>query len=145
VSHVKGQPKSGREATELFLQGTGDVLLSYENEAIFAERNGEDVEHVNPPTTMLIENPLAILENSENREAAEAFKAFLYSPEGQRAWGEAGFRPVDDAVAKEFADQFPAPEKLYTIEELGGWDKVNAELFEPETGSVAAIYEEATN
>ena len=42
--HVKVQPKSGREATETFLQGTGDVLLSYENEAIFAERQGEDVE-----------------------------------------------------------------------------------------------------
>ena len=46
--HVKVQPKSGREATETFLQGTGDVLLSYENEALFAERNGEDVEHHTP-------------------------------------------------------------------------------------------------
>ena len=46
---------------------------------------------------------------------------------------------------KEFADDFPAPEKLWTIADLGGWDKVNAELFEPETGSVAKIYDEATN
>jgi sulfate/thiosulfate transport system substrate-binding protein len=145
ISQVKGQPKSGREATELFLQGTGDVLLSYENEAIFAERNGEDVEHVNPPTTLLIENPLAIVKGSEHPKEAEAFKAFLYSPEGQRAWGEAGFRPVDDQVAKDFADQFPAPDKLYTVEELGGWDKVNDELFDPENGSVAKIYESATN
>src|SRR5215207_3818486 len=49
--HVKVQPKSAREATETFLQGTGDVLLSYENEAIFAERNGEEVEHSNPEVT----------------------------------------------------------------------------------------------
>jgi sulfate/thiosulfate-binding protein len=145
VSHIKGQPKSGREATELFLQGTGDVLLSYENEAIFAERNGEEVEHHNPPTTLLIENPLAILKDSEHPTEAQAFKEFLYSAEGQRAWGEAGFRPVDPQVAKEFASEYPAPEKLYTITELGGWDKVNAELFEPETGSVAKIYDEATN
>jgi len=145
ISHVKSQPKSGREATELFLQGTGDVLLSYENEAIFAERNGEDVEHHNPPTTLLIENPLAILENSEHPQEAQAFKDFLYSAEAQRAWGEAGFRPVDQQVAKDFADEFPAPEKLYTVAELGGWEKVNADLFEPETGSVAKIYEQATN
>jgi sulfate/thiosulfate-binding protein len=145
ISHVKTQPKSGREATELFLQGSGDVLLSYENEAIFAERNGEDVEHHNPPTTLLIENPLAIVNTSTHAEEAQAFKDFLYSPEGQRAWGEAGFRPVDPQVAKEFADEHPAPKKLFTVAELGGWDKINAELFEPETGSVAKIYDEATN
>jgi sulfate transport system substrate-binding protein len=145
IGHVKTQPKSGREATELFLQGTGDVLLSYENEAIFAERAGEDVEHHNPPTTFLIENPFAVLNTSEHQAEAQAFKDFLYSTEGQRAWGEAGFRPVDKAVAKEFADEHPAPEKLYTVADLGGWDEVNAELFEPETGSVAKIYDAATN
>jgi sulfate/thiosulfate transport system substrate-binding protein len=145
ISHVKTQPKSGREATELFLQGTGDVLLSYENEAIFAERSGEDVEHHNPPTTFLIQNPFAILNTSEHPQEAQAFKEFLYSTEGQRAWGEAGFRPVDEAVAKEFASQHPDPDKLYTVADLGGWDKVNAELFEPETGSVAKIYDSATN
>ena len=64
--HVKVQPKSGREATETFLQGTGDVLLSYENEALFAERQGEDVEHVTPPVTFKIENPVAVLKDSKN-------------------------------------------------------------------------------
>jgi sulfate/thiosulfate-binding protein len=145
IAHVKTQPKSGREATELFLQGTGDVLLSYENEAIFAERGGEDVEHHNPPTTLKIENPLAILNSSTHAKQAQAFKDFLYSAEGQKAWGEAGFRPVDPQVAKDFAGDFPAPQKLYTVAELGGWDKVNDELFDPENGSVAKIYDEATN
>ena len=63
--HVKVQPKSGREATETFLQGTGDVLLSYENEAIFATRQGEDVDYVTPDTTFKIENPVAVLNNSQ--------------------------------------------------------------------------------
>ena len=93
--HIKVQPKSGREATETFLQGTGDVLLSYENEALFAERNGEDVEHTNPATTFKIENPVAVLNTSKNPEKAKAFVDFLYTPEGQKAWAEAGFRPVD--------------------------------------------------
>jgi sulfate/thiosulfate transport system substrate-binding protein len=143
--HVKVQPKSGREATETFLQGTGDVLLSYENEALFAERNGEDVEHTNPPVTFKIENPVAVLNTSENKEKAQAFVDFLYTEEGQTKWAEAGFRPVDEAVAQKFAADFPAPEKLWTIDDLGGWSKVNDELFEPETGSVAKIYDEATS
>ena len=108
--HIKVQPKSGREATETFLQGTGDVLLSYENEALFAERNGEEVEHTNPPVTFKIENPVAVLNNSSNPEKAKAFVEFLYTPEGQRAWAEAGFRPVDETVAQEFAADFPQPE-----------------------------------
>ena len=142
--HIKVQPKSGREATETFLQGTGDVLLSYENEALFAERNGEEVEHTNPPVTFKIENPVAVLNTSKNQEKAQAFVDYLYTEEGQTKWAEAGFRPVDEAVAQKFAADFPAPEKLWTIDDLGGWSKVNDELFEPETGSVAKIYDEAT-
>jgi sulfate/thiosulfate-binding protein len=143
--HIKVQPKSGREATETFLQGTGDVLLSYENEALFAERNGEDVEHTNPPVTFKIENPVAVLKDSRNKETAQAFVDFLYTKEGQTQWAEAGFRPVDPEVAAQFASDFPEPEKLWTVADLGGWDKVNEELFEPETGSVAKIYDEATS
>ena len=44
----------------MFLQGTGDVLISYENEAINVERPGQAVvEHINPPQTFKIENPVA--------------------------------------------------------------------------------------
>jgi sulfate/thiosulfate-binding protein len=143
--HVKVQPKSGREATETFLQGTGDVLLSYENEALFAERSGEDVEHHTPDTTFKIENPVAVVNTSKHKEQAQAFVDFQYTPEGQKAWAEAGFRPVDQTVAQEFAGDFPAPKKLWTIDDLGGWGKVNDELFEPDTGSVAKIYDKATS
>jgi sulfate/thiosulfate-binding protein len=143
--HVKVQPKSGREATETFLQGTGDVLLSYENEALFNERSGEDVEHHTPAHTFKIENPVAILNTSKNKEKAQAFLDFLYSTEGQTAWAESGFRPVDQAVFTKFASDFPEPEKLWTIDDLGGWSKVNDALFDPDKGTVAKIYNEATN
>ena len=142
--HVKVQPKSGREATETFLQGTGDVLLSYENEAIFAKRQGEKVDYVTPPTTFKIENPVAVLSKSKNKEKAEAFKQFLYSDKGQELWAEAGFRPVNQTVAKKFAKDFPAPDKLWTIDDLGGWDKVDTEFFDPDKGSIAKTYNEAT-
>jgi sulfate transport system substrate-binding protein len=144
TGHVKVQPKSGREATETFLQGTGDVLLSYENEALFAERSGDPVEHVTPPTTFKIENPTAVLSGSKNLEKAKAFNDYLFTPEAQKLWAEAGFRPVDQTVAKEFAADFPEPTKLWTIDDLGGWKTVDGSLFKKETGAIATIYDKAT-
>jgi sulfate transport system substrate-binding protein len=143
--HVKVQPKSGREASETFLQGSGDVLLSYENEALFLERSGEKVEHVTPATTFKIENPVAVTANAKSPQQAKAFVDFLYTPQAQKGWAQAGFRPVDAAVAKQFAADFPVPAKLYDIADLGGWAKVNDELFDPDKGSVAKIYDKATS
>ena len=143
--HVKVQPKSGREATETFLQGTGDVLLSLRERGAVrrAQRRGRRAH--DPGHDVQDREPGRGPQHSKNTEKAQAFVDFLYTPEGQRAWAEAGFRPVDETVAQEFASDFPAPEKLYTIDDLGGWSKVNDELFEPETGSVAKIYDEATS
>jgi sulfate transport system substrate-binding protein len=67
TEHVKTRPGSGREATDVFLQGTGDVLISYENEAINVERQGKPVEHVNPPQTFKIENPVAVVTSSSHQ------------------------------------------------------------------------------
>ena len=142
--HVKIQPKSGREATEAFLQGSGDALLSYENEALFIEKNGDPVQHVTPPTTFKIENPAAVLKGSKNLKAATAFNTYLYTPEAQKLLAEAGFRPVDTTVAKEFASKFPAPTKLWTIADLGGWKSVDGTLFKKDVGDIAKIYDQAT-
>jgi sulfate transport system substrate-binding protein len=143
--HVRVQPRSGREATETFLQGTGDVLLSYENEAYFMEEQGEEVEHINPDVTFKIENPVAAVNRSEHARETQAFVDYLYTPEAQRLWAEAGFRVVDPTVASEFTDKYPDPRKLWTIADLGGWGRVNDELFDEENGSVARIYDEATS
>ena len=142
--HIRTRPTSGREATDLFLQGTGDVLLSYENEAIHIERQGKPVEHVNPPQTFKIDNPVAVVSSSQHLEQANALKNFLYTPEGQKIWAQAGFRPVDPAVAEDFAADFPAPEKLWTIADLGGWSAVDPALFDKDTGSITKIYKQAT-
>ena len=87
TEHVKTRPGSGREATDVFLQGSGDVLISYENEAINAERQGKDVEHVNPPQTFKIENPVAVVTSSAHLEQATALKNFLYTAGGSEAVG----------------------------------------------------------
>jgi sulfate transport system substrate-binding protein len=142
--HVKTRPGSGREATDVFLQGTGDVLLSYENEAINIERQGKEVEHINPPQTFKIENPVAVVTTSTHLDKAGALKNFLFTPEGQKIWAQAGFRPVDPAVAAEFVTDFPVPQKLWTIADLGGWSTVDPALFDKENGSITTIYKRAT-
>lgn len=142
--HVKMRPASGREATDVFVQGSGDVLISYENEAIAAERAGKPVEHVIPPQTFKIENPVAVVETSRNLAAATAFKNFQYTPAAQTLWAQAGFRPVDPAVAAQFRDQFPVPAKLWTITDLGGWSVADPQLFDKTNGSITKIYTQAT-
>ena len=144
TDHVKTRPGSGREATDVFLQGTGDVLISYENEAIHIERQGKDVEHVNPPQTFKIENPVAVVTTGAHTDKAGALKNYLFTPEGQRIWAQAGFRPVDPAVAAEFVTDFPAPQKLWTITDLGGWSTVDPALFDKENGAITTIYKKAT-
>jgi sulfate/thiosulfate-binding protein len=144
TEHVKTRPGSGREATDVFLQGSGDVLISYENEAINIERQGKPVEHINPPQTFKIENPVAVVTSSAHLQQATALKNFLYTAEGQKIWAQAGFRPVDPAVAADFTADFPAPEKLWTIADLGGWSAVDPALFDKENGSVTKIYKQAT-
>jgi sulfate/thiosulfate transport system substrate-binding protein len=133
------QPGSGRDALSAFTQGQGDVLLSYENEAIKAEEEGEDVEYVVPPATLLIETPIAVTKDAPE-PAAQDFLDFIWSDEGQELWAENGYRPVNPKLVDE--KQFPTPKDLFHIADFGGWGKVNDEFFDDETGSVAEIEKE---
>jgi sulfate transport system substrate-binding protein len=139
LEKTKAQPGSARDALAAFTQGEGDVLLSYENEAIKAEKEGEDVEYIVPPSTILIETPIAVTE-SASEPAAEDFLKFLWSNEGQEIWAENGYRPVNPKLVD--AKQFPTPKDLFKISQFGGWGKVNDEFFDDETGSVAKIESE---
>jgi sulfate/thiosulfate transport system substrate-binding protein len=135
--NVKVQDKSARESLQTFVGGTGDVLLAYENEAILAQKNGEDIDYVVPDETILIENPVAVVSKSQNPEAAKAFVTFLGSDAAQKTFGEQGYRPVVASVAAGF--DFPKPAALFTIADLGGWSTVNDEFFDRENGSVSKI------
>jgi sulfate/thiosulfate transport system substrate-binding protein len=132
------QPGSARDALAAFTQGQGDVLLGYENEAIKAQEEGEEVDYVIPPSTILIETPIAV--TKEAPSAAQAFLDYIWSDQGQELWAENGYRPVNPKLVD--PKQFPTPEDLFTIDEFGGWEKVNDEFFDDETGSVAAIEKE---
>jgi sulfate/thiosulfate transport system substrate-binding protein len=133
------QPGSARDALSAFTQGQGDVLLGYENEAIKAEEEGEDIEYVIPPSTIQIETPVAVTKSAPE-PAAQDFLDFIWSDEGQEIWAENGYRPVNPKLVDE--KQFPTPADLFKISQFGGWGKVNDEFFDDETGSVAEIEKE---
>jgi sulfate transport system substrate-binding protein len=137
--HVPVQPASGREALQVFASGEGDVLLSYENEAIAAQKAGQQIDYVVPDQTLLIENPDAAVKASGNPQKATAFVNFLRSDAGQRIFGEHGYRPVVKSVAATFS--FPTPPGLFTIQKLGGWKSAKKEFFDPDKGSITKIFQ----
>jgi sulfate/thiosulfate transport system substrate-binding protein len=136
--HVSVQDKSARESLQTFTGGKGDVLLAYENEAILAQEKGEDLDFVVPEQTILIENPVAV--TTDAPASARAFLDYIRSEPAQRAFGKAGYRPVNEALADEF--QFPMPPDLFTIADVGGWDAVQAKFFDREDGIMADIQRE---
>ena len=141
TDNVKVQDKSGREALQTFTSGTGDVLLSYEYEATTARKKGEKLDYVIPDDTIDIEITLARTEKAD--PAAEKFVDYVLSKPAQERFADWGYRPVNEEVLAANKSKFPAPAGLFTIRDLGGWTKLNDELFDPEKGSVAKIEEEA--
>jgi sulfate transport system substrate-binding protein len=139
LEKVPSYPASARDALNEFLGGKGDVLLSYENEAIQAQNAGQDVDYVVPDSTLLIETPGGVPVDAPNPEGGQAFLDFLWTDEAQRIWAENGYRPVNEEILAEFEDKFPQPDNLFTIEDLGGWEKVMTEYFDPDKGKIAEI------
>jgi sulfate/thiosulfate transport system substrate-binding protein len=140
--HVSVQPKSGREALQTFTGGEGDVLLSYEYEATTAIQKGEkEIELVRPDSTVEIE--INIAATTDASASAKKFIDYVIGPDGQSKFVGWGYRPVDPATEKATKAKFPDPPKVTTIADLGGWSKVNDDLFDPENGKIAKIEEDA--
>ena len=131
--------KSARESLQTFSSGKGDVLLGYENEAILAQQKGEELDYIVPDQTLLIENPVAVVNEAKDPKLAQSFVDFLYTPEAQEMFVGKGYRPIVEGTAG--ADEFPKPADLFDITKLGGWGKVNDEFFDPEEGIVAEIFQ----
>ena len=141
--HVSVQPKSGREALQTFTGGEGDVLLSYEYEATTAIKKGEKEIELVRPADSTIEIGINIARTAQASPAAEPFIDYVLGPEGQRKFAAWGYRPVDAGTVRSTKSQFPDPPKVTTIADLGGWSKVDEDLFDPETGAIAKIEEDA--
>ena len=141
LGNVAALPGSGKDATTAFEGGTGDVLLSYENEAIEARQAGADFDYVIPPQTLLIQNPAVLTEKASS--ASKKFLAFQQSKAGQTDYAEQGFRPLDDSIdvpvkgANDPSEPFPAPTKLLNIDtDFGGWGEANTKFFDDNDGIV---------
>jgi sulfate/thiosulfate-binding protein len=132
--HVVSRASSGAVATTQFTSGTGNVLISYENEAISARANGQDVDYVVPDQSVLIENPAAVTKSAS--KAAKSFLSYVESEKGQEIFASKGFRPVLAGTkigtvkgANDPSNPFPKVKQLTTIAQLGGWKVVNDKFF----------------
>ncbi|HUZ29305.1 MAG TPA: sulfate ABC transporter substrate-binding protein [Solirubrobacteraceae bacterium] len=143
TKHVSVQDTSGSAATQTFVGGKGDVLLSYESEAISAKKAGDPIEYFVPKQTILIETPIAVTSKSAHPQQAQAFVNWLWTTAGQTLWAKSGYRPVLPSVLSKYASKFPTPPQLFTIASLGGWTQVTKTFFAPSTGLITKIEQAA--
>ena len=130
LGNVKVFDTGGRGATTSFIErGIGDVLISFESEVnnIRGEYGSDDYEVIVPPVSILAEFPVAVVEPNTERngteELARAYLEYLYSEEAQRQLAGFNYRVNHEAVAEEFAGQFPETQLLRVEEVFGGWDQ----------------------
>jgi sulfate/thiosulfate-binding protein len=135
--NVPVQDSSARAQLQTFVGGKGDVMIDYENDAIFAQQHGQAVDYVVPDQTILIENPVAVTAKSAHPDQAKAFLDFLYSDTAQRIFAQNGYRPIVTGIAP--AGEFKTPPGLFTIADLGGWTAVSAKFFDPASSVMATI------
>jgi len=136
-----------RGATTTFVQrGIGDVLVSWENEALLAvkEAGAGRFDVVVPSLSILAEPPVAWVDRVVKRRGTEAvaraYLEFLYSPEGQDIVGRNFYRPRLPAAAAKYRNQF-APTRLVTIDgAFGGWRQAHAAHF-AEGGTFDQIFQ----
>ncbi|HEV2785844.1 MAG TPA: sulfate ABC transporter substrate-binding protein [Solirubrobacteraceae bacterium] len=133
--NVVVQDKSARESLQNFTGGKGDVLISYENEAITARQKGEKLDYVIPDETILIENPIAA--TTAASEKAKAFIDFATSAPAQRIFAAKGYRSVIDELVD--AETYPAPPKQFDITRFGGWPTVMKRFFDPKDSVMQRI------
>jgi len=127
--NVVAQPTSGSNATATFLAGEGDVLLTFEAESITANQAGSNIQYIIPKQTMLVQLPIAVIQNSPNKYPANLFIQYLKQTPAQVVFGQKGFRPVNPAAAKQF--RFPVRPGEITINDpvLGGYAAAQARWF----------------
>ena len=135
--NVVAQDTSARNALQNFTSGEGDVLLSYENDAIFAQQKGKPIDYVIPTQTILIQNPAAVTVKASNPQLAKAWLDFLYTDTAQKIFADNGYRPVVKGVVPD--DKFVTPTVLFTIDDLGGWTDATNTFFDKDNGVITKI------
>lgn len=145
LKNVTVMDKGARESITNFEKGVGDVAITYENEVLIGQQGGQDYEMVIPRSTILIENPIAVVDayadKHGSREAAQAFVDFLLTKEAQEIFAQHGLRSVNAEVAESTSAQYPPVADLFTIEEFGGWAEATPKFFGDDGIATQAILE----
>jgi len=147
LKNVQVMDKGARESITNFEKGVGDVAITYENEVLVGQAGGQDYEMVIPRSTILIENPVALVDKyvdkHGNRQIVEAFIAFLFTPDAQKVFADTGgLRSVDPEVAKATGDVYAPVEDLFPIAYFGGWKDATPTYFGDDgvyTKAIAAV------
>ena len=127
--------KSARDSIKNFESGNGDVAITYENEIFTAQKAGLPDQMVIPSSTVLIENPVSVVDKNASAHCvtnvADAFVAFLHTQDAKDLYTKSGFlRPTDKAAAQQGdGDKFAPVKDLFTVADLGGWDKIDQSVF----------------
>ncbi|HEY2981201.1 MAG TPA: sulfate ABC transporter substrate-binding protein [Anaerolineales bacterium] len=134
LANVTVFDKGARESITNFETGIGDVAITYENEVLVGQQLGQDYELIIPTSTILIENPVAVVDTyvdkHGSRELAEAFLQFLFTREAQQIFAKHGLRSLDPDVAAATKAQYPPVNDLFTIsEQFGGWGEAGPKYF----------------
>jgi sulfate/thiosulfate-binding protein len=133
LGNVLAYDSSARKSIQNFEDGNGDVAITYENEVLTAQAAGKEDEAVYPPSSVLIENPVAVVDANVDehcvRPIAEAFVDYLHTPEAKEIFADAGYRSTDIAEAQKGGDGFPPITDLWDVDEFGGWQALNEKLF----------------
>jgi len=141
--NVVSQDTSGANATNTFLSGKGDVLITYESEAINARLQGKSIQYVIPRQTMLIELPIAAIKSSQNLDTVNKFIRYVKSVPSQETLSQYGFRPINPQVAAEpsVKKAFPARPGVFKVDDkiIGGWRTADKVWFDSRTGRMTKI------
>lgn len=144
VKNTSTLSNSGREATDAFVKNQiGDVLLTFENEAVFiVKSSGSEIDYIVPNENIRVDFPVVVVDKNVDkkgtRKVAEAFTKFLFEKQGQEIYATEGYRPFDHAIFEANKGRYGAIKKLYTIDDIGGWSGAETKLFQ-----AGALYDKA--
>jgi len=125
---------ASRASTVTFTErGIGDVLVSWENEAILVvKEHPKDYQIVVPSVSILAEPPVAWVDANVAKHHTEAlskaYLEFLYTPVAQRIACKWGYRPRLTSVLGTCGTSF-ARTDLTTIANFGGWTAAAQRFF----------------
>ena len=131
--NVAIQAGSGRAARTQFDSGFGDVLITYEQDAISSHSRGSSrFEIVYPRSTILSEHTVVVIDShvsGKQEKLIKAFVDFLWSEEAQRIFVANGFRSVDERLNLS-NPKFGLIHDPFFIDDFGGWQQAKLNIID---------------